>query len=375
MCFFWIKVDKKAIEWLNIIYIYYTLFIQCLEDSMNHKMFSKRKVSLEEIQSLYKIKDYSELVEFVHDLLAKEIITPVKSAKKNGKSPALPVSYHVIEPQLENTKWEEELQFKLSPKLDPSYYLKHIDKYEKDRDMIWKLNQYIGNDMYSKKQSVSLNERSFDIWGREKYLGKEGGITLLKNLGLELACLQVYQTAEPIAYYSHTKACPQNIIIIENKDTFYSMRKFLIEGNNSILDMKIGSLIYAGGKGISRSMSELELCVEPYLSNQENRFYYFGDLDYEGIIIYETLYEIMKGNYHVRTFTKAYESMLNKARLRNDLPKAKEKQNRNIGRQFLSEFSKMIQKEMMNILENGWYIPQEILNITDFNTSVGGEKK
>lgn len=94
---------------------------------------------------------------------------------------------------------------------------------------------------------TSLNERSFQIWQQEKFLAQEGQ-RLLKNVGLTLDDLNIYETAEPLAYYSVSKETPQNILIIENKDTFYSLRKHMIEGHQQILGFPMKTLIYAGGK-------------------------------------------------------------------------------------------------------------------------------
>ena len=48
------------------------------------------------------------------------------------------------------------------------------------------------------------------------------------------------------------------------------------------------------------------------------------------------------------------------------LPETKEKQNRNISQAFFSYFEEEQVQRMQGILEAGKYIPQEILNITDF---------
>ncbi len=139
-----------------------------------------------------------------------------------------------------------------------------------------------------------MNERSFEIWQREKFLIKEQGKKILKRCKIEPEILNVYETTEPLSYYSHTRKTPQNLLIIENKDTFYSMRKHLLNGNDTILGMKIGTLIYGGGKGIFRSFQDFDLCVVPYMKTEENQIYYFGDLDYEGIGIYECLAELFQ---------------------------------------------------------------------------------
>ena len=50
---------------------------------------------------------------------------------------------------------------------------------------------------------------------------------------------------------------------------------------------EIGTLIYGAGKGIIRSFQDFDLCAEPYMKHPKNTIYYFGDMDYEGIGIYE----------------------------------------------------------------------------------------
>ena len=65
-----------------------------------------------------------------------------------------------------------------------------------------------------------------------------------------------------------------------------------------------------------------------------NQIYYFGDLDYEGIGIYERLEEEFHGKWEIIPFVRAYEAMLNKAGDLEMLPETKEKQNRNISQAF-----------------------------------------
>ena len=48
------------------------------------------------------------------------------------------------------------------------------------------------------------------------------------------------------------------------------------------------------------------------------------------------------------------------------LPETKEKQNRNIDRSFFRYFGEEYAVQMEEILDSGKYIPQEILNVTDF---------
>ena len=91
------------------------------------------------------------------------------------------------------------------------------------------------------------------------------------------------------------------------------MRRHLIEGYDSVLGVEVGTLIYGAGKGIFRSFQDFDLCVEPYMKAAGNVIYYFGDLDYEGIGIYENLTEMFAERWEIIPFVPAYEAMLRKA--------------------------------------------------------------
>jgi len=327
--------------------------------------FEKNKISLEELQVFYKITSYLELTEKVYELIGKDQITPIKNSKLNGKKPALYQSYRIHRIGKDNSKLEEELHYNLLPMLDNDYYLRNMEVYRKDRLYVLQLNDYLKNKKDNLLDSVSYNERSFEIWGREKFLLREGGIRILKNLGLTLEELNVYDTTEPLAYYSHHKQVPQKILILENKDTFYSMRRHLISGNRTILGTQIGTLIYGAGKGIHKSFQDFTFCMEPYLNDPSNEILYFGDLDYEGIIIYENLHRDFREKVKIEPFCMAYKAMINKSEL-SRLPKMKKGQNSNIGSDFLSYFNQKTQEQIVEILTQNRYIPQEILQRKDF---------
>lgn len=331
------------------------------------RKLNKNKLTLEEIQKLYKIQEYRGLYSIIIELIEKETISPIKSSGLNGKSPALYNTYRVLKEKEDYSLYEEELKFKINPRLEIGYYLKNMKKYKEHRENILKLSDYMTNKSHLLENRISLNERSFEIWGQEKFLKGGGGKTLLNNLKLNEDYLNYYDTTEPLPYYSQTKKTPQNILIIENKDTFYSMRKHLLNGNETILGVEISTLIYGGGKNIVRTFKDFEYCVEPYLAHNENSIYYFGDLDYEGILIFEMLQKSFQEGFDICPFVKAYEKMIDKYISENiGLPITKEGQNRNISQIFMEYFSLDYKEKILSILEEDKYIPQEILNIGDF---------
>ncbi|WP_244832998.1 Wadjet anti-phage system protein JetD domain-containing protein [Clostridium sp. BJN0001] len=323
-------------------------------------------INLEEIEKTYKTENYEELVNIVINLLEENKIIPVKSSGGNGKNPTLYKKYRILNKKEDKSDIKDEIYYKLSPKLSIEYYKNHLNKYEEHRKYILMLSDFLNNKEELLSETVSMNERSFQIWRREKFLQKEGGKTIVKNLGLELSYLNYYDTSEPLAYYSKSKEVPQKILILENKDTYYTMRRHLISGGKKILGEYISTLIYGGGKNINKAFKDYKISVEDYVSNGKNRILYFGDLDYEGIIIYESLFKLFSKEYNITPFVNGYKKMIDKAKEEEiSLPKTKEGQNKHINEIFLREFDNNYRLQIEKILKDGFFIPQEIVNITD----------
>lgn len=328
--------------------------------------FKNTFITVDEIKGMFKLDDYLSLYNKICNSIELGEIEPVKSSNLNGKNPPLHSRYRIIKKEEDNSALIDELTYKVTVDFDVSYYKKHIDKYKEHREYILKLNDFILNHKEELLNPISMNERAFQIWSMEKFLQKGEGKTILKNLGLSLDFLNYYDTSEPLAYYSASKHIPQKVLIIENKDTYYTLRRHLISKGDNILGEDISTVIYGGGKNINKAFKDFQISVEEYVSNRENEILYFGDLDYEGIVIYEGLCRVNHNNYKITPFVKGYEAMISKAFTENiPLQKTKEGQNRNIGDEFLNSFTPEIRKRILEILEEDLYIPQEIININD----------
>lgn len=342
----------------------------------------KCKVKLEDIINEYPELDYPELCAQVAQLIERGALLPVKCAKNNGRKPALPLRFWKLEEEPDFTEIYEELKYKYHPLINTSYYRTHPELYEADRSKLQLLSNYLRDhsDLLTVKET--MNERSFEIFHREKFFQREGGLEFCRKAGIEAAKLSFYETSEPLSYYSCSKQSPQNILIIENKDTFFDIRQCMNKGSNRILGTEFGTVIYGAGKGIWKTFADYVNGAENYFL-EDNTLFYFGDLDYEGILIYEHL---IAQNWNPRTdraggkrsdmawtvdiqlFMSAYEKMLDKA-LKigfNNLPDMKEKQNANIGTAFLKTFNTVRRSQIEEILNSGKYIPQEILNEHDW---------
>lgn len=323
-----------------------------------------KKVSLEELANQYRIRDYSLLYKKIIELLEEQKIKPVKASGTNGKKPALYCSYWIMEEAKDYSKYEKELQYEMLPSINTDYYLKYPEKYVEDREWVFRLNEYLKENRTALQTDISINERSFAIWQREKFLKEEQGKKILKRCGIELSELHYYETSEPISYFVYDRKVPQNILIIENKDTFYTFRKYMMQGNNTIFGVPFGTLIYGAGKAICKSFRDFRISGEPYMLHKENVLYYFGDMDYEGIMIYESFAKEFQNTYQIQPFLEAYQIMTGKAEYEK-LPNMKKGQNQNISDTFFSAFDKESSYKMRKILREGKYIPQEIINIMD----------
>ena len=139
-----------------------------------------KRISLEELEIQYKITEYLELHKKVITLLEEGKIKPLKASGKNGKTPALYKQYWCVEEQEDVSKYKEELLFDYVPLISTEYYLSHMKQYKEDRKWVQLLNQYLKINREKLQISKSINERSFEIWHREKFLKEEQGKKILK---------------------------------------------------------------------------------------------------------------------------------------------------------------------------------------------------
>ena len=149
-----------------------------------------KKISLEELLKESGSKRYKEQYEYVIGQIDKRRIRPVKTSSLNGKKPALHVSYWVLKEEADYSAQIEELQFEMSPAIQTDYYMKHLDVYADEVKWVRLLNRYFLEQGEEEPELVSLNERSFQIWGREKFLQREHGKKVLAHCGIGLEKLR-----------------------------------------------------------------------------------------------------------------------------------------------------------------------------------------
>ena len=327
----------------------------------------KKKVTLDEVLGERMEEDYKEQCAYIESLLLSGTLKVIKASGLNGKKPPLYRAYWEILEEKDYSEYEEELSFGLHPQIQVGYYRKNLEVYEREREKVLLLSSFLTYHRESLQVAISKGERSFEIFGEEKYLAGEGN-TLLRHCGMDVQDVNVYETVEPFAYYAHERSVPQKLLILENKDPFFSMRRHLLAGGGRILGEEISTLIYGGGKRALSSFKAFEVSAEPYMLDSGNTYLYFGDLDYEGISIYEELKEVIAPRV-LLPFTAAYEAMLRKTEGREiPLPHTKKGQRKGEGRFFFQAFAPEMAEKMKEILMERKYIPQESLDGRDFES-------
>lgn len=206
---------------------------------------------------------------------------------------------------------------------------------------------------------LSINERSFQIFGDEKFLNSTEGKSLLNKNHISIHMLNVYKTPEPFIYYLNPYSNSKNALIIENKDSWYTM-KYILKNYGSICGINIKALIYGEGRKIQNSFSFIEEDDTADIHDIQT-FYYFGDIDASGIDIYYKLKNLFKV-HNICPFEPGYEYLYNNRNLKR---KKEMKNNTRIPCYELSHFVFLgveARVELLEICNNDFIIPQEILN-------------
>ncbi len=214
----------------------------------------------------------------------------------------------------------------------------------------------------------SVNERSFQIFRDEKFLSSAAGRALLQRVGLNLAKLACFQTCEPFFYVQYLQPGDDfaHLLIVENKDTFFSLKKCLTATRRTLAGIPYNFLIYGEGRKIVTSFAFYREVQG--LGGQTPlpiKVYYFGDLDPEGIDIFGQLQENFP-ELSIEPFTYLYSELL---KLYPERPKQRDKNQKlkpeRLDR-FLSYFLPEVAAEIQNLLAAKRYLPQEGLNYAYF---------
>lgn len=207
-----------------------------------------------ELQKISRERDYLLFHGEVEEMVEGGLLSPVKASGKNGRIPPLFNKYRIIKPKEDYTEYLENIR-RLNPQLNISAYLKRPELYKKHRDLVEGLSHYLWHQAELLEGPMSRKERSFSIWGREKLIDENFSLLreVLRFNGLAEDFLHYYDTPEPFFEYVHSQSSDMSVLILENKDTWFTFRKLMqATGKNVIAGQGVDLLIYGEGNKITK---------------------------------------------------------------------------------------------------------------------------
>ena len=314
------------------------------------KSYKKATITLTELENLFSgNSDYIILVNTITELVNNDILVEKNIKSTNGKQPPLLNKYGVNKYKLREDHINEiqKYSLKISREIDLEQYFTLSEKrFQEDLPYIEMINEYIINNGLP-QEIATPPERSFDITGDEKWIDQKSGKTILNNLKL-WDKLKIVTNSDPLMISVNpnkmVKSDEYYHLIVENKATFLALIDVLP-------DTCFTSLIFGSGWKIVSNI----VMLQRQLNLKGNHIlYYFGDLDNEGISIWNSLNEKTSAKLAV----KFYSALLTK-----DFSYGKETQQKNQKalNNFLKSVNDLEKQKIISILNCGGYIPQEAL--------------
>lgn len=327
--------------------------------------YGKIMLTETELQQVIREADYPLFHQAVEKLVSDGILAAVKSSELNGRLPPLFNKYRIVKPGEDFTGYIEFIR-QLNPALNISGYLKRPELYKKHREIVEGLSRYLWYSAKLLEEPMSRKERSFSVWGREKLLDNRFALVreVLRYNGLGEDFLNYYDTPEPFFEYVHARPEHMTVLILENKDTWFTFRKLMQDtGKNMVAGTPVDVLLYGEGNKISKrgALEEYSAGMLGGKRGQAGRFLYFGDLDLEGIRLF---FRSRGANprLDIKPFSGLYTIMLELAE-GVELPESPDERELEAP---LAEFTSMLGLGGTGVLTaflgKGRYIPQEIVN-------------
>lgn len=307
----------------------------------------------------FEMDGYSLFYSAIQTLQGEGQLSPIQNNQYNGKIPSLAL-YYWVNKKVQADKWDRLEMMKLSDQFDFSYYERHPEWQTQEE---WQRIQNVYTFLKSsqKRDIVSLEERSLELFGHEKFLidsdSSPDGKGFLTRIGLSEDQLKVVNYGEPFVFWlKQGKEIKdiQRVLIVENLSFFHTSIK-LLEDNQ--LDYEPELIIYGEGTKIERSFSFFFRMFppKPYL------FYYAGDLDAAGYGILIRLIEKYP-ECSIQPALKIYRKMLQCLDQKND-QKLGQTQNLQYRDIFFQWFTDEEQALLGQLWQENKRIPQEVLTV------------
>ncbi|MGO4500763.1 Wadjet anti-phage system protein JetD domain-containing protein [Paenibacillus sp. 2RAB27] len=317
----------------------------------------KTKVALHELEALFQGLPctYEQFAQSVLELESDEILRMVQKQGRTIKRPALAYQYSLQKNRLkvDTHKDIHQARLLLHPDIQlDAYYSLGAENWEQDRHYIERVDAYLKREKLP-TTPVPAPERSFELVADEKWITEKQGKELLTRIGLWDKLLIIH-VEDPLMFavnpYNLTGVIHRHLIV-ENKTTYQALLQ-------AMPDVPFTTLIFGGGYRITRSIELLPMQLP--LKDAAHEFYYFGDIDREGIHIWHLFNKKVLKYFGKPAFLALpfYRECLSR-----EFAYGKENQrgNEEALQDFLFHFTVEEQETINHSLATGGYFPQEIL--------------
>lgn len=292
---------------------------------------------------------YEEFAKIIKNLEMQNILIPVKSHGLNGKSISIYNTYKINKGYFKSLICDEihKLNFEINSEIHlENYYSLDEEYFKQDLPFIKIIDNYICKNGIPKNYAFSP-QRSYEIMGDEKWIDEKGGKAILLRIEL-WEKLKIQYKCDPLMLGINPKKINNHNlkhIILENKSSFYDFLDILE-------DTDFFCVIYGSGWKIISNIKMLEKQLG--LKGKNNEIYYFGDLDYEGI----SIWNLLKEKENVKLAKLFYLELM-----KNPYTFGKENQNKNKEAflNFLQCFDEEQSNHIEELFQKGGYYPQELL--------------
>lgn len=328
--------------------------------------YKKVTITLGQLSKIFSdINNYDEYYKEINSLVDEEILIPIKTSGDNGFLKPLSNKYKINKLKIEARKIDAINKKNISTLNEislESYFTLPLEEFEKDMKYIDMIDAYIRCKGLPLKKLAP--EISYEFTGNEKWIETGSGKQVLTRLGLweKVVSLGV---PDPIAFSINKKLLSNELhkhLIIENKSPYIHLMNIV---NETIYN----TIIYGQGWKITKG---LELFKMQYPFGEKHEFYYFGDIDREGILIYNSLKEY----FDIKPAKEFYEEFYDK---KWSIGKNNQSYNSLAINSFVEDLKTFIEDErplyIIEMLKNGYYQPQEYLTKIELEKISMGDNK
>ena len=273
----------------------------------------KKTITKEELHKLFAVSSDEELFSKIRELEQKQFLKAVKSSKTNGNMRyPIYLKYRITLPEETFEAERDEIRM-LHPILQTGGVLhEKPEEYRRCREQLQALNRYLFQ-RSGAETAVSRKERSFEIFSQEKQLEDKTLCRLLEKLGLDQKTLAFYDTPECCFHdFIPEKKAELTLLICENKDPWFNIRRMMFEENASELcGIHLDGVVYGEGNRVSGE-GALTAYTE-FMGGARVNYLYWGDIDRAGLNIYQSLCR-NNPDLQIHLFLPAYEQMIRLAR-------------------------------------------------------------